>query len=789
MLKIFGKENLSSGLTIHEGIFTKKGFDSSNLILHLLQGTVKIDLLGNNYTLQDQKIMICGTNDMQIESVDEESYLLIYQLSNQLINTYSNRKTVKLETKIVDSKRTAGRILNDNLNEIISYIRQKQGQIDFHLTALSFEALQTIINYFSVSQSIHNNLDNRIFDVLQYIENHYSGLITLDEIAGVFNFSPAYFSRYFKKHTGSNFLEYLTNYRLEKVTKRIIRSSTKISELAVQEGFVNINSFNKKFKERYGCTPKEYRQKNFLSEEVPIQETISEQLDRLPDRPLDRSRSQRFEIMASNVAESNFHPWKKIINIGSAEDLLRFDLRTHVKYLKDNLEFQYVRFWNLFTKRMNIDPTITTKYNFEKIDSVLDFIVGEGLLPFIELRYKVRRIHRSVRDALILENEDFRFGLNSTEWFDLINQFMRHVNNRYGRKVVNNWMFEFSFEHYQDKLELNELIFHYKKTYQTIRKNNSFVQIGGPGTMGQNDEVFNYKEDLQYFHQKGVVFDFVSCLVYPYVVVAGGERKSIRVEADDFLAEIVSEVKEAVENSPYQGLEVIITEWNNTISNRNAINDSLFKGSYLIKNFASIMSKVDGIVYWLASDLFSEFIDSRDVLHGGAGLIAKGGIPKPVFHAFRFMNFLSDRIILNENGLVVSEGDDGHYGIIAHNYVSPNAEYFLIGEEEVGITELRQLFSSDKSKKIELLFSFEAGKKFEVKTFRVNEEYGNIISGWRDIGYRSSLTSNDLEYLMLVSAPKIKIKQVSSDLNGDLVIKEQLNTNEFMYITIKPVEE
>lgn len=790
MFQIFGKENQTCGLIIYEGSFTKKHFETPYFILHLVRGKLKVQIHGFDKTIQDQGIMVCGTDDIQIESIDQETYLIIYQLSNKLLNTHSNKSTIQLETKIIDVEETSGRLLMDKLNDIIHYIRQNKGQMDFHLSALSLETLQILVNNFSVKRFFQNSSSNEcIFDILLYIENHYSSVITLDDISDRFDFSPAYFSRYFKKKTGSNFLEYLTYYRLEQATKSIIDSSLKISEIATQKGFSNINSFNKKFKEKYGCTPKEYRKKFSQDEGNLAKNTINNQIEHIPDQVMLQTNVQHFKVFPSQSSEINRWPWKNIINIGSAEDLLRVDLRKHMTYLKENLRFKYVRFWNLFTKNMNMDPSITTKYNFEKIDSVLDFIVSEEMCPFIELRYKIRRIHRSVRETLILENEDFKFILNSTEWFDMINQFMKHVNNRYGRKEVNQWMFEFSFEHYQNEKELDELISHYKKTYQTIRKSNSFVKIGGPGTMAQNDEFFNYKRNLHYFNQQRVTFDFISCLIYPYQVRAGGEKKSVRVENDDFLENIVSELKEVVEESPYQKKEIIITEWNNTISNRNVINDSLFKGSYLIKNFASIMDKVDGIAYWVGSDLFSEFIDSRDVLHGGAGLIAKGGIPKPVFHAFRFMNFLNDHILLNKKGLIVSKDEDERYGIILHNYISPNIKYFLIGEDEIEISDLNKLFSNDKSRNIELIFYFKPGKNFEIKSFKVNQEYGNIISGWKDIGYRSSLSSKDLEYLMMVSVPKITIKQVSSDLNGYLVLNECLVPNEFTYITISPMEE
>ncbi len=118
--------------------------------------------------------------------------------------------------------------------------------------------------------------------------------------------------------------------------------------------------------------------------------------------------------------------------------------------------------------------------------------------------------------------------------------------------------------------------------------------------------------------------------------------------------EVINALRETLNQSSYRQKELYITEWNNTNSNRNAINDSLFKGSYLIKNLAAIVELVDGIAYWVGSDIFSEFIDSRAILHRGAGLLAKGSIPKPAFHALRFMNFLNQELIINLPGIIAS---------------------------------------------------------------------------------------------------------------------------------------
>ena len=63
--------------------------------------------------------------------------------------------------------------------------------------------------------------------------------------------------------------------------------------------------------------------------------------------------------------EQTKYIWKDMINIGAAEDLLRSEIREHVIYLKEALQFHYVRFWNIFSKDMLIDISSGEEgYNF-----------------------------------------------------------------------------------------------------------------------------------------------------------------------------------------------------------------------------------------------------------------------------------------------------------------------------------------------------------------------------------------------------------------------------------------
>lgn len=98
--------------------------------------------------------------------------------------------------------------------------------------------------------------------IISYIEENYQEQITIEEIAGLCFYSKSYFMRFFKKNIGIPFVEYLNNYRLDVAAKRLFDSGDNILNIASECGFQNLSYFNRKFKQRFGLTPGEYRRKN-----------------------------------------------------------------------------------------------------------------------------------------------------------------------------------------------------------------------------------------------------------------------------------------------------------------------------------------------------------------------------------------------------------------------------------------------------------------------------------------------------------------------------------------------
>jgi len=119
--------------------------------------------------------------------------------------------------------------------------------------------IRTLSDASSNNEQLHYN-SRRIEKVFEYMNAHYSRAITLTEVARVANMPEASFSRFIKKRIGNTFVDSLNEIRLGHATRMLIDTTHNVAEVAYKCGFNNISNFNRTFKKKKGCTPKEFRQ-------------------------------------------------------------------------------------------------------------------------------------------------------------------------------------------------------------------------------------------------------------------------------------------------------------------------------------------------------------------------------------------------------------------------------------------------------------------------------------------------------------------------------------------------
>ena len=99
-----------------------------------------------------------------------------------------------------------------------------------------------------------------------YIQVNFARDLTREEVADAVFLSPAYFSRFFKQKTGMNFIDYLTNVRMQKAAE-MLATNIRISEISKKLGYQSRNRFFINFKQFSGYSPTEYRRQILCMEE------------------------------------------------------------------------------------------------------------------------------------------------------------------------------------------------------------------------------------------------------------------------------------------------------------------------------------------------------------------------------------------------------------------------------------------------------------------------------------------------------------------------------------------
>lgn len=93
----------------------------------------------------------------------------------------------------------------------------------------------------------------------QYIQNHYSEQITLEEVSNEVGLSTAYFSVLFKKTEGEGFAKYMIRVRMEQAKILLRETNIPVAEVCRRVGYNDLKHFTHTFEKSVGVKPATYR--------------------------------------------------------------------------------------------------------------------------------------------------------------------------------------------------------------------------------------------------------------------------------------------------------------------------------------------------------------------------------------------------------------------------------------------------------------------------------------------------------------------------------------------------
>lgn len=119
--------------------------------------------------------------------------------------------------------------------------------------------LLQLLNYMDKMETGSSRFNTELIgNVLNYIEEHYKDG-SLSELAGIMNYDVYWLSREIKKRTGKTYKELLQAKRMNQAVYLLANTRLPVADIIESVGYDNTSYFYRKFKERYGVSPKEYR--------------------------------------------------------------------------------------------------------------------------------------------------------------------------------------------------------------------------------------------------------------------------------------------------------------------------------------------------------------------------------------------------------------------------------------------------------------------------------------------------------------------------------------------------
>jgi xylan 1,4-beta-xylosidase len=477
--------------------------------------------------------------------------------------------------------------------------------------------------------------------------------------------------------------------RVRKLADRLNEEADKSLDMICQQcGFSSIQYATKVFRMFYLMPPGEYRrnyQKAYYlkkisddmklhQEYLPVyQETDYAQLELYSKYQNDKNKKhilpenfyiQGIDVDISSDGHKAMHDYLlKMISIGRASEGLRAEVKQQLSNLQKELRFSYIRFYGVFNDEMkvlNIDVNGNLIYSWTKVDYLLDFFMNIGLRPFIDLA----SMPTYIADG---NNMGYSWIGNTSQpkdvalWCDLVQRFLIHCIERFGRAEVEKWYIEVWKQPdlaFYWKGSREEYFSFYEITARIIREILPKIKIGGPSISSMSVLQGEWIPDfIRYCRSNKAPLDYISFSIYPEIVTNLKNQLSpedFKILPHNYVDYVYNMAKEQGE-----GLPLIVDEWNISFMNGNPVNDSPYAATSLLSNTFCQVQTPKMMAHSMVVDNYDERVHKDEEYHGGHGLMTCHGTKKMSYWAFWCLRKMGNRVLYYSDQVYITKSREG----------------------------------------------------------------------------------------------------------------------------------
>lgn len=464
--------------------------------------------------------------------------------------------------------------------------------------------------------------------------------------------------------------------------------------------------------------------------------------------------------------------------------LIRDDSMAQLKTLVDETGFRYIRFHAIFHDVLNTVRVENGKtvYDWTRIDELYDKLLARRIKPFVELGFTPKALATSNASIFYWQGNTSHPKLDG--WHDLIDAFVRHLQQRYGKEEVRSWFFEVwnepNLDGFWERADQKAYFELYDVTARAIKAIDPQLRVGGPSTAG----AAWVPEFLDHVAKSGSGVDFVT--THTYGVDHGfldekGETDTKLSPSPDAIIGDVRRVREQIAASKYPNLPLYFTEWSTSYNPRDLVHDSYIGAAYILSKLQGTKGMVQGMSYWTYTDLFEEPGPPTKPFEGGFGLMNPQGIRKGPYFAYKYLHALSGKEIPVKDGQVMAATDGAALRAVVWDFQQPHQP-----------VSNRSFFSrvvpATPSAPVAVQFRNAKAGLYRLQVRRTGFKANDAHTAYIEMGAPKELTPAQLNQLTELTRDVPETDRVVTvGKAGSYDVKVPMRSNDVVLVTLEPV--
>lgn len=260
-------EDLPFKMFLFEGekgnYFRDKHWHRSIEIFMVFEGHLKFYLNDLEQELNPGEFVLVNSNEIHAIDSPEPNKTVVIQIP---LKTFSDYFTGEQYIRFTHEAKKQDVQVVDLIREMFAAYGKKETGYDMRVKSGYYMLLYLLVSVYrelDVKDELlkQNRKLNKLTPITNYMKEHYREELSLEALAEVFGYTPAYISRMFQKYAGINYKDYLQGVRVEYAFAELNRAEHTVSEVAFHHGFPSSRAFSKAFQKKYGMLPSAYLQR------------------------------------------------------------------------------------------------------------------------------------------------------------------------------------------------------------------------------------------------------------------------------------------------------------------------------------------------------------------------------------------------------------------------------------------------------------------------------------------------------------------------------------------------